>query len=34
VLSAEPAKPSEAQLDRIRELEESLGLSLVAVQAA
>jgi hypothetical protein len=31
VLTAEPARPSDEQLDRIRELEESLGLSLVAV---
>lgn len=34
LLRAEPAKPDEAQLGRIRELEKSLGLSLVAVRAA
>jgi len=34
VLSAEPAKPSREQLTRIREIEESLGLSLVAVNVA
>lgn len=31
VLQAEPADPDEVQLRRIRETEESLGLSLVAV---
>jgi hypothetical protein len=30
-LAAEPAQPTDEQLDRIRELEASLGLSLVAV---
>ena len=33
-LAVPPASPDEGQLTRIRELEESLGLSLVAVQAA
>ena len=32
-LQAEPAEPDEAQLTRIRVTEETLGLSLVAVQA-
>ncbi|MCX6373066.1 MAG: hypothetical protein NTX16_08280 [Actinobacteria bacterium] len=32
-LQAEPAEPDEAQLGRIREAEETLGLSLVAVRA-
>lgn len=32
VLQAEPASPSEEQLARVRELEEALGLSLVAVR--
>lgn len=32
-LRAEPAEPDDAQLGRIREAEESLGLSLVAVRA-
>ena len=32
-LQAEPAEPDEAQLGRIREAEEALGLSLVAVRA-
>lgn len=32
VLQAEPAEPDEAQLGRIREAEEALGLSLVAVR--
>ena len=32
-LQAEPAEPDEAQLGRIRVTEETLGLSLVAVQA-
>jgi hypothetical protein len=31
VLQAAPAEPDDAQLGRIREAEESLGLSLVAV---
>jgi hypothetical protein len=31
-LQAEPAEPDEAQLGRIRETEETLGLSLVAVR--
>jgi len=31
-LQAEPAEPDEAQLGRIREAEEALGLSLVAVR--
>jgi hypothetical protein len=31
-LQAEPAEPEEAQLQRIREVEEALGLSLVAVR--
>ena len=33
LLQAEPAEPSEAQLGRIRETEETMGLSLVAVRA-
>lgn len=33
VLQAEPADADEAQLQRIRETERSLGLSLVAVRA-
>jgi hypothetical protein len=33
-LRVPPAAPDDVQLRRIRELEESLGLSLVAVQAA
>jgi hypothetical protein len=33
LLQAEPAEPDEAQLRRIREAEETLGLSLVAVRA-
>jgi hypothetical protein len=33
LLQAEPADADEAQLRRIRETEESLGLSLVAVRA-
>ena len=33
LLQAEPANADEAQLERIRETEQSLGLSLVAVQA-
>jgi microsomal dipeptidase-like Zn-dependent dipeptidase len=32
-LQAEPAKPDETQLGRIREAEETMGLSLVAVRA-
>jgi len=32
-LQAEPDEPDEAQLGRIREVEEALGLSLVAVRA-
>ena len=32
-LQAEPDEPDEAQLRRIREVEEALGLSLVAVRA-
>jgi len=32
VLQAEPAMPDDAQLARIRETEEALGLSLVAVR--
>jgi hypothetical protein len=32
VLQAEPAAPDDAQLARIRETEEALGLSLVAVR--
>jgi hypothetical protein len=32
-LQAEPAEPDEAQLGRIREAEETMGLSLVAVRA-
>ncbi len=32
LLQAEPAVPDEAQLRRIREAEETLGLSLVAVR--
>ncbi len=32
-LQAEPDEPSESQLQRIREAEEALGLSLVAVRA-
>jgi len=32
VLQAEPAVPDEAQLARIREAEDELGLSLVAVE--
>jgi hypothetical protein len=32
-LQAEPAEPDEAQLGRIRETEEAMGLSLVAVRA-
>jgi microsomal dipeptidase-like Zn-dependent dipeptidase len=32
-LQAEPAEPDEEQLGRIREAEETMGLSLVAVQA-
>jgi hypothetical protein len=31
-LQAEPAEPDEAQLGRIREAEETMGLSLVAVR--
>jgi hypothetical protein len=33
VLQAEPAEPDDGQLGRIREAEEALGLSLVAVKA-
>ena len=33
LLQAEPDEPDEAQLRRIREVEEALGLSLVAVRA-
>jgi hypothetical protein len=33
LLQAEPAEPDEAQLGRIRETEETMGLSLVAVRA-
>jgi hypothetical protein len=33
LLQAEPAEPDEAQLGRIREIEETMGLSLVAVRA-
>jgi hypothetical protein len=33
LLQAEPAEPDEGQLGRIREAEEALGLSLVAVRA-
>jgi len=33
-LAVPPASPDDGQLGRIRDLEESLGLSLVAVQAA
>jgi microsomal dipeptidase-like Zn-dependent dipeptidase len=33
VLQAEPAEPDDAQLGRIREAEEALGLSLVALKA-
>jgi hypothetical protein len=33
-LAVPPASPDDGQLGRIRELEESLGLSLVAVEAA
>jgi hypothetical protein len=33
LLQAEPAEPDEAQLGRIREAEETMGLSLVAVRA-
>jgi hypothetical protein len=32
-LQAEPAEPDEEQLGRIRETEETMGLSLVAVRA-
>ena len=32
LLQAEPAEPDEAQLGRIRETEETMGLSLVAVR--
>jgi microsomal dipeptidase-like Zn-dependent dipeptidase len=32
-LQAEPAEPDEVQLGRIRETEETMGLSLVAVRA-
>ena len=32
-LQAEPAQPDDAQLGRIREAEETMGLSLVAVRA-
>ena len=32
-LQAEPAEPDEEQLGRIREIEETMGLSLVAVRA-
>ena len=32
LLQAEPAAPDEAQLGRIREAEETMGLSLVAVR--
>ena len=32
-LQAEPAEPDEEQLGRIREAEETMGLSLVAVRA-
>jgi hypothetical protein len=32
VLQAEPAEPDDAQLGRIREAEEALGLSLVALK--
>jgi hypothetical protein len=32
-LQARPAEPDEAQLRRIRQVEQQLGLSLVAVQA-
>jgi len=32
-LQAEPAAPDEAQLGRIREAEQTMGLSLVAVRA-
>ena len=34
LLSVPPASPDDGQLGRIRELEEGLGLSLVAVSAA
>ena len=34
LLQAEPAEPDEAQLGRIRETEETMGLSLVAVRAS
>jgi len=33
LLEAEPAEPDEKQLGRIREAEETLGLSLVAIRA-
>lgn len=33
LLQAEPAEPDETQLDRIRETEETMSLSLVAVRA-
>ena len=33
LLQAAPAEPDEAQLGRIRETEEAMGLSLVAVRA-
>jgi len=33
LLHAEPAEPDEVQLGRIREIEETMGLSLVAVRA-
>ena len=33
LLQAEPANADEAQLEKLRETERSLGLSLVAVQA-
>jgi hypothetical protein len=33
LLQAEPAEPDEEQLGRIRETEETMGLSLVAVRA-
>jgi len=33
LLQAEPAEPDEEQLGRVRETEETMGLSLVAVRA-